>query len=119
MGRYVVNMSDYHDVVKRIRILELAFSLPIEDPNHMPVTRDLGTGDRDTILKWLRTRGFNGLPPLGEPSESPAMTPPTAVDEAAAIPEVLPEQAAGKTAVLLNLAKRGKIKNFGEKGPSK
>jgi hypothetical protein len=119
MGRYVVNLSDYHDVVQRIRILELAFSLPIEDPNHMPVTRDLGAGDRATILQWFGTRGPDGLPPLGTPSQSPEVTPPSAVDEAAAsLPEVLPEQAAGKTAVLLNLEKRGRIAPLRQKGSS-
>ncbi len=118
MGRYVVNLGDYHDVVQRIRILALAFSVPMEDPNHMPVTRDLGAGDRATILKWLGTRGADGLPPLGTPSQSPAVTPPAAVDEAAAasLPELLPEQTAGKTAVLLNLEKRGRIAPFGKNG---
>jgi hypothetical protein len=118
MGRYVVNLSDYHDVVRRIRILALAFSLPIEDPNHMPVTRDLGAGDRATILKWLGTVGADGLPPLGTPSQSPAVTAPTAVDQVAAesLADLLPEQAAGKTAVLLNLEKRGVIAPGGEKG---
>lgn len=120
MGRYVVDLSDYHDVVQRIRILELAFALPIEEPDHMPVTRDLGAGDRATILKWLRTHGPDGLPPLGTPSQSPPVPPPIVDKEAdAAIPEVLPQQAAGKTAVLLNLEKRGRIAPLSQKGPSK
>jgi hypothetical protein len=43
------------------------------------------------------------------------------VDEQAeaALPELRPEQAAGKTAVLLNLEKRGRIAPFSQKGPSK
>ncbi len=120
MGRYVVNLADYHDVVRRISILELAFSLPIEEPDHMPVTRDLGAGDRATILKWLRSRGPDGLPPLGTPSQSPPVPPPIVDEQAeAALPELRPEQAAGKTAVLLNLEKRGRIAPFSQKGPSK
>lgn len=120
MGRYVVNLSDYHDVVQRIRILTLAFALPPDDPNHMPVTRDMGAGDRATILKWLNTRGPDGLPPLGTPSQSPVVMSPTAVDEEAeaALAKLLPEQAAGKTAVLLNLAKRGRLAP-GQKGSRK
>ena len=29
----------------------------------MPVTRDLGAGDRETILKWLNTTDYNGVHP--------------------------------------------------------
>ena len=111
MGRYVVNLGDYRSVVSNIKILKLAFALPIEDPNHMPVTRDLGTGDRDTILRWLNTKGPDGLPFLGTPSQSPAVKMPAAVDALAseALANLLPEQGAGKTAVILQLERRGKI----------
>jgi hypothetical protein len=51
--RSVVDLSDYHQVVSRRSVLELALNLPPEDPNHMPVTRDLSPGKRATILKWL------------------------------------------------------------------
>jgi hypothetical protein len=121
MGKYVVNLSDYHDVVQRIRILALAFSLPIEDPNHMPVTRDLGAGDRATILKWFGTIGSNGLPPLGTPDQSPLVKMPETIDKVAteSAVELLPEQTAGKTAVLLNLEQRGKLAPGGGKGGPK
>jgi len=111
MGRYVVDLRDYAAVVKRLNILGLAFSLPARDPNHMPVTRDLGAGDRETILKWLGTSGPDGLPRLGTPSQSPAVTPPAAADALAAesIAPLPPSQAAGKTAVIIQLEKRGKI----------
>ncbi len=111
MGRYVVNLGDYASVVSRIKILILAFSLPLSDANHMPVTRDLGAGDRATILKWLNTKGPDGLPPLGTPSQSPDVTRPAAADAlaAAAIAPLPPSQAAGKTAVILQLEHRGKI----------
>ena len=42
MGKYVVDLRDYGSVVSRVKVLRLAFSLPVEDPNHMPVTRDMG-----------------------------------------------------------------------------
>jgi hypothetical protein len=111
MGRYVVHLDDYASVVSRTKILKLAFSLPPGDANHMPVSRDLGAGDRATILKWLNTRGPDGLPPLGTPSQSPAVTLPAAVDTLAArsLVPLLPSQAAGKTAVILQLEQRGKI----------
>jgi hypothetical protein len=111
MGRYVVDLRDYASVVTRLDILRLAFSLPDRDPNHMPVTRDLSAGDRDTILKWLDMKGYNGLPPLGTPSQLPEDTPPAVADTAAAkaLTELLPSQGAGKTAVLINLERRGKL----------
>ena len=111
MGRYVVNLADYASVVSRINILTLAFSLPIEDPNHMPVTRDLGAGDRATILKWLDTKGPDGFPPLGTPSQSPDVANPSVVDTQAsdALPKLRPEQRAGKTAVILQLEQRHTI----------
>lgn len=121
MGRYVVDLRDYHSVVSRIEVLDLAFSLPINDPNHMPVTRDLGASDRATILKWLRTKGHDGLPPLGIPSESPAVPQPTVSDELAASKagDLLPGQGAGKTAVILQLERTGKIPTAKDQEPPK
>jgi len=108
MSKYVVDLSDYDSVVSRIGILYLAFSLPESDPNHMPVTRDLGAADRAVILQWLGTTGPDGLPPRGTP---PAPKQVAAAGEAE--PEdLLPIQKAGKTAVILRyeraLAKAGK-----------
>jgi hypothetical protein len=118
MGRYVVDLRDYDAVVQRLNVHGLAFSLPIEDPNHMPVTRDLGAGDRATILKWLATKGANGLPPLGTPSQSPDVNTPSCVDEAATRSSVdlLPGQTAGKTAFLLQLEARAKAARTREGG---
>ena len=121
MGRYVVNLADYAAVVSRIQILTLAFSLPMGDANHMPVTRDLGPGDRATILKWLNTKGPDGLPPLGTPSQSPNVADPAVVDTQAAdsLPKLLPEQGAGKTAVILQLERRRKIAPGADWGETK
>ena len=121
MGRYVVDLGSYSSVVSRIKILRLAFSLPIGDANHMPVTRDLGAGDRATILAWLDTKGHDGLPLLGSPSESPAAASLAAIDEQAAdsLVSLLPSQAAGKTAVILQLEQRGKIAPREERGEAK
>ncbi|HEY3841440.1 MAG TPA: hypothetical protein VGL72_32940 [Bryobacteraceae bacterium] len=104
MNKYVVDLSDYKSVVSRLDILRLAFSLPSSDPNHMPVTRDLGKADRDVILEWLNMKGADGLPPLGtpRPPQPPTVQPATA---AAAAVDLLPEQKAGKTAVILKFEK--------------
>lgn len=117
MGRYVVDLRDYAAVVARSKVLKLAFSLPESDPNHMPVTRDLGAGDRDTILKWLQTTGPDGLPLLGTPPLSPvplAAAPLSTAAAPAASPKhadgsstpLLPLQGAGKTAVILQYEQR-------------
>ena len=50
----VVDLSDYNDVVRHKRALELAMGLPITDPNYMPVTRDLSRGKREMVLRWLQ-----------------------------------------------------------------
>jgi hypothetical protein len=125
MSRYVVDLNDYASVCTRVKALNLAFSLPIHDANHMPVTRDLGRGDRDTILKWLSTPDTDGLPRLGRPamppslaelnanSEATAKISPTsapvskdAADVSQADLGLLPEQGAGKTAFLMQFERR-------------
>src|SRR6185503_14329525 len=73
MSKYVVDLNNYDSVVERISILKLAFSLPIGDPNHMPVTRDLSAGDRDTILKWL-SNPLLGSPPIQPVPLEPPVT---------------------------------------------
>jgi hypothetical protein len=108
MGKYVVDLSNYHSVVSRLKILKLAFSLPVSDPNYMPVSRDLGADDRATILKWLDSKGPDGLPLLGSP---PLKQEGLGVEMAASV-EDLPElplqplQSAGKTAVILRYEQR-------------
>jgi hypothetical protein len=118
MGKYVVNLADYESVVSRIKVLKLAFSLPAEDPNHMPVTRDLGAGDRATILKWLDSQGPDGRPVLGTP---PAVAGRRfkALSTQFVEPELqLPSaETAGKTAVIMRILDRAARR--AEKGGSK
>lgn len=120
MGRYIVDLNSYESVCERIPPLTLAFSLPRADANHMPVTRDLGIGDRDTILRWLRNPGPDGRPVLGRPKVGPL---PDAVAVAAAAPasppppdlDLLPGQGGGKTAFILQYAaRRGDASEPGE-----
>lgn len=115
MSRYVVNLNDYASVVTRLKVLRLAFSLPQHDPNHMPVTRDLGAGDRATILKWLDNPGPDGLPLLGKPPVAPPPASPPQAATQATLPvagtteagtPLAPLQGAGKTAVILQYEQR-------------
>lgn len=111
MSRYVVDLNDYAGVCTRLKPLLLAFSLPRGDPNHMPVTRDLGRDDRDTILAWLSRPGPDGLPRLGRPPLPPqgeVATAASALREDPLPPELglLPEQAGGKTAFVAQYESR-------------
>jgi Ferritin-like len=54
--RSFLDLSSYHSVVKHRFPLQLSLGLPIEDPNTMPVTRDLSPGKRKAILDWLTQR---------------------------------------------------------------
>ncbi len=53
MASRLVDLSSESDVLANATLMQLALSLPLEDPNHMPVTRDLSAGNRDLILTWL------------------------------------------------------------------
>jgi hypothetical protein len=108
MSKHLVDLGDYDSVVAHLKILDLAFSLPIEDPNHMPVTRDLSEAKRDMILHWMRTPGADGLPLKGTPAlaaAAPAAPMATVADVAVHLD---PLQTAGKTAVTLEYQARRK-----------
>lgn len=81
MARFL-DLSDYESVCANLLPLITAFGLPIENPNSMPVTRDLSAAKRAAILSWLKNPGADGKPLLGEPpSPSPAT-------RTAAVPDV-------------------------------
>lgn len=65
MARFV-DLGDYLQVVGYTQMLQLAFSLPEDDPNAMPVTRDLSPAKRKAILEWLRNP-LEGTPPATPP----------------------------------------------------
>lgn len=110
MSRHLVDLGDYDSVVRHADILELAFSLPVEDPNYMPVTRDLSAGRRATLLKWLTHPGEDGLPLKGSPPPSlaAAEAPHILQEDTAVVPDLdlEPIQRGGKTEFLLQLQAR-------------
>jgi hypothetical protein len=61
MGRFL-DLASYESVVENRHLLLLGFGLGMDDPNSMPVTRDLSDAKREAILRWLST---DGTPPLG------------------------------------------------------
>lgn len=78
MSRHLVDLGDYDSVVAHLRPLVLSFSLPVSDPNSMPVSRDLSANKRAGILRWLNTPGPDGLPLKGSPEDRPAVASPAA-----------------------------------------
>jgi len=84
----IIDFSSYDSVAANAQLLAFAFGLPIEDPNHMPVTRDLSGGKTKAILQWLTTPGRDGkpLPGTGAPPEI-AKLPWDFMDEALALAE--------------------------------
>jgi hypothetical protein len=99
MNRFL-DLKDYESVCANARLLSFAFSLKREDPNSMPVTRDLSDAKRAAIIEWFRNPGPDGKPLMGSP-------PPTAaVGKAAGPPPTLTAGPAiepmrgGKTAAL-------------------
>jgi hypothetical protein len=75
--RSIVDMADYESVVANKRKLLAVLAIPIESPNHMPVTRDLSPAKRAMILKWLgppesATPPLLGTPPTAALSDSAA-----------------------------------------------
>lgn len=53
--RDILDLSNYHHVIQYRHRLVKSMSEPLESPSHMPVSRNLSPGKRDTIIKWLRT----------------------------------------------------------------
>lgn len=106
MSRHLIDLGDYESVLPHLRILDMAFSLPRSDPNHMPVTRDLSSAKRDMILRWLREPGPDGLPRKGQAPAAPAAGAKSRLSADTPAPRHAPEHgpehepADGKTAIL-------------------
>ena len=53
MSHGLFSFSDPKVVAKHAGIMMFALDKPIEDPNHMPATRDMSEGKRKMLLTWL------------------------------------------------------------------
>ncbi len=47
------NMADYASVVSRRQAMLAVFSMPMAEPNYMPVTRDMSEAKRAMVRQWL------------------------------------------------------------------
>lgn len=64
MSRFI-DLGQYDQVLGYTLMLQRAFGLPEDDPNAMPVTRDLSKAKRAAILQWLQDPQ-KGAPSVGE-----------------------------------------------------
>jgi hypothetical protein len=71
MKRFL-DLSDPAMLVKNADLLSLAFGLPMENANSMPVTRDLSWAKRQAILQWLKNPVM-GTPPVPAPAAGAAL----------------------------------------------
>jgi hypothetical protein len=51
--RPIVDLASFASVMSCRHVLERVFDTPIDNPNYMPVTRDLSAGKRQMIRQWL------------------------------------------------------------------
>jgi hypothetical protein len=109
MSQRLVDLNDPAAVYAHRKLLALAFSLEISDPNYMPVTRDLSEGKRQTIVKWLNSLD-RGVDPT---FDATLQAPPPAAGErpaltsraAAVVPAEAAEPAGSKTTFAHSLAR--------------
>jgi hypothetical protein len=106
MSRHLVELGTYESVVRHLPILRLAFTRPIEDPNHMPVTRDLSGSKRAAILKWMNSPGADGLPLKGAPAAMAAGAASPAAPRVGFEVDLEPIQRRSKTEALMKFAVR-------------
>jgi hypothetical protein len=82
MSEGLFSFSDYNTVVANARLLYLAFTRSIDDPNYMPATRDMSAGKMRMIIDWLAgylkgapaTDRALPVPPEGSTLEPPGET---------------------------------------------
>ncbi len=97
MSHRLIDLSSPDAVAENKEILTLALSLPIEDPNHMPVTRDLSDAKREMILAYLAQLPARPATPRVSQPAAPAVEPAAKV----------PPNIAGKNAFAAQLRKVG------------
>ena len=104
MSQHLVDLGDYNSVVANRGLLSLAFSLPVSDPNYMPVTRDLSKAKSQMLLYWLDHPGPDGLPLKGHSVQSSVPAPQvTALAESVEVQTAETSALGGKTAFLESL----------------
>lgn len=73
MSRFIADLGAEEEVKKRRDILLFAFTRNINDPNYMPVTRDLSAAKRKTIVKWLKRLDDDSIQDIADSEEKAAV----------------------------------------------
>ena len=71
----IVDLSDYNSVLEHIDLMALSFDLPVDDPNHMPVTRDMSRAEPDLLRRWFEAPLLGRRPPALAPRTAEAAEP--------------------------------------------
>ncbi len=103
MDRFL-DMASYESISANLVPLSIVFGLGAEDPNSMPVTRDLSGGKRQAIRNWLKNVGPDGKPLLGPVPSAPAAVAPAQAPGQSKVAEVpAPLTNSGKLAFFTQL----------------
>ena len=92
MSQRLVDLKTPASVYEHRKLVRLAFSVDIGDPNYMPVTRDLSKAKQQTILKWL-----DSLDAGGDPDFIAAATRPASDDRPLLVATAAAERPSGST----------------------
>lgn len=107
MSKHLFNLANYDAVVANRNMLKLAFGRDIEDPNYMPVTRDLSRSKRTIIMNWLEAETGDVTTPLrrkpGSISASPVVPADIARTPDDAAPDAKRDNVAAFTAPISSL----------------
>ncbi len=111
MKRFL-RLGDYASVCANRRDLVYAFGLDVDNPNYMPVTRDLSPAKSAVLLAWLNNLGPDGQPLMGVAPPSAAHLA-DATDETEGTPEAgeppLERPQGGKSAAVRRRLSVGRI----------
>ncbi len=104
-----LNLADPEQLRENLPLLTLAFSLPVSDPNTMPVTRDLSPAKREAILAWLANPlpGDVAAPAALAASSAPTPRPPAGPGPGAGNPAAKGGKAAAAARRLIVQARNG------------
>jgi hypothetical protein len=89
MSKGLFSLADPSVAKQHATLLAFAFERGIDDPNHMPVTRDLSSGKRQAVLRWL-AQYLGEQPTAPAPTEAVGEDPPAST-AAPALTDEVPE----------------------------
>ena len=101
MNRFL-NLGNYDAVVANADLLILAFGVSLDNPNSMPVTRDLSPAKREAILTWLKNPLPGPVPPVVAHAAASKATADSDLSLVAAAPTGGKSAAAARRIVLQN-----------------